>query len=138
MRGNDRYLIYRMLHRHIEFRSARGATVRGTVNKIFRDIFDNAIKITISGRTYSFREPSSIVRVKNDVVFVYGEDAEISEKDEKALWREIRRASYSGETPFDVVERTQGNVMTTVRFFVGHKTERKPRKKKHWKQRVTA
>lgn len=76
MQGHDRYLIYRLLGRSVEVRMpARlgGRRLKGIVEKVCRDIFQNEVRVTIGGIVHAFREPAAIVPNGADVVFLYGD-----------------------------------------------------------------
>jgi hypothetical protein len=85
MRGHNRYLIYELLGRLVEIRlPARqgGQRLRGIVEKVCRDIFENEVHVTISGAVHVFREPEAIVGQKDEVHFVYGD---VDEEDEEEM-----------------------------------------------------
>lgn len=84
MRGHDRYLIYRLLGRLVEIRlPARqgGRRLKGIVEKVCRDIFQNEVHVTISGSVHAFREPAAIVGEGDNIHFVYG-DVEVPDEAE--------------------------------------------------------
>lgn len=137
MKEHDRYFVYCLLNRQICFRTpvALGDKwVEGLVTKVVRNIFDNTIEITVNGEIFSFREPTWIAKSGENVIFIYGQKGRIDEEDEAELWCEIRKSSYFGETVFDVIERTQGEI-TLVNFRLGLK-KRKAKRRKHWKRKV--
>jgi hypothetical protein len=84
---NNRYLIYELLGRNVEIRlSARqgGQRLKGVVDKVCRDIFENMVKVTVSGQIHEFQEPSAIVNSDGDIHFLYGdivEDVEIEDEE---------------------------------------------------------
>jgi len=139
MKRHNRYLIYQLLHHQVSFHASAAMgnmEVNGMVDRVARNIFDSTIEITVGGETFSFREPTKVVKSRGEVVFVYGEKGEIAD-DDKNLWQEVRSSSHFGETVFDVIDRTQGDTIKRVGFQIGPK-KRKPRKKKHWTQRASA
>jgi len=76
MEGHDRYLIYKLLGRTVEIRlpvRQGGRRLRGIVEKVCRDIFQNEVHVTISGCVHSFREPSAIVHDGSNIHFLYGD-----------------------------------------------------------------
>ena len=82
MEGHDRYLIYTLLGRSVEIRlPARqgGRRLRGIVEKVCRDIFKCEVMVTISGAVHSFREPSAIVPLGSDILFLYGDVEPVEE-----------------------------------------------------------
>jgi len=84
MHEHDRYLIYRLLGREVEIRRpARlgGQRLRGIVEKVYRDIFEGAVEVTVSGEVHVFQEPSAIVPNGDDILFLYG-DIEPNKEDE--------------------------------------------------------
>lgn len=84
MHDHDRYLIYRLLGREVEIRRpARlgGQRLRGIVEKVYRDIFEGSVEVTVSGEVHIFREPSAIIPEGDDIHFLYG-DVEPSEEAE--------------------------------------------------------
>lgn len=117
MNGHDRYLIYQLLGRHVDVRlpSRLGSKrVSGTVERVFRDIFDNVIEVTLNGRRHFFEEPEAIVRTDDDLMFLYGNvDDDDDEKTmldsdfngyQESIHEHIRRTSFgpSSKTVFRI------------------------------------
>jgi len=73
---HDRYLIYRLLGRQVRFvnsLSRASKPVSGIVKKVCRDIFSNAVELTLlNGKTHQIKEPTAIIGQGGDVVFLYG------------------------------------------------------------------
>lgn len=84
MKGHDRYLIYRLLGRSVEIRMPvrlGGQRLKGTVDKVFRDIFNGQVSVTISGDIHHFREPRAIVKEGGSIHFIYGDVEQVDEED---------------------------------------------------------
>jgi hypothetical protein len=76
MQNHDRYLIYKLLGRRVEVRlPARfgGKRIQGVVERVCRDIFGNAVEVTINSCRHAFREPEAIVEDGSDILFLYGD-----------------------------------------------------------------
>jgi hypothetical protein len=76
MQNHDRYLIYKLLGRRIEVRlPARfgGQRIKGVAERVCRDIFGNAVEVTINSRRHVFREPEAIIEDGANILFLYGD-----------------------------------------------------------------
>jgi len=116
MEGNDRYLIYRLLGRAVEVRMpARqgGGRLRGIVEKVCRDIFQDEVRVTISGVCHAFREPRAIVPAGGgDIHFLYGD----VEPDEES---EVPRFNAYDEDLHQHLRRTRRRPVHRTVFMVG-------------------
>ena len=127
MGERNRYLVYRLLHHQVSFTTPMGMGERhvdGMVESVARNIFDHTIEVTVGKEKFVFREPTSIRSAKRRVVFVYGEDGDVSDEE---VWQEARNVNHRGETVFDVIDRMDGGPVTLVSFDIGAKQ----RKRKH-------
>ena len=129
MRGHDRYLIYRLLGRLVEIRLPHrqgGHRLKGIVEKVCRDIFENEVHVTISGSVHAFREPSAIVGKGEDIHFVYGDIKELQESD---------MPEFNGydEDLHEHLQRTARRPMHKTVFKVGN-VAKSPRAR--WRTRV--
>jgi len=122
MVAHDRYLIYEMLGKNVrvERSGMGGPKVEGFVDKVFRDIFDNVVVITVDGVSRKFKEPDAIVRQGKDVLFVYG-DISVQDEDEELF--SALRDSY--ENIYDVIERTTPRPRKTLLFVVTDSTTKR-------------
>jgi hypothetical protein len=131
---NNRYLIYELLGRNVEIRlSARqgGQRLKGVVDKVCRDIFENMVKVTVSGQTHEFQEPSAIVHSDGDIHFLYGdiiEDVEIEDE-------EFQVPDYNAydESLHEHLKRTEKSPVSRTVIKVGD-VKRTPRNR--WRSRV--
>lgn len=76
MENNNRYLIYKMLGRKVDVilpNRFGGQKIKGVVERVCRDIFGNAIEITIDGHRNTFREPEAIIAEGDSIMFMYGD-----------------------------------------------------------------
>ena len=123
---HDRYLIYQMLGRRVtvsvptRFGRRRMSAV---VERVYRDVFENVVELVMAGRSHVFREPQFIVGENGEVVFVYG--TVVTDETDDVLFREIR-SSYA-ESLYDVMRRTEPELVKKVHFKLGHKVNRRRR-----------
>jgi len=120
---HDRYLIYDMLGKKVTFRAPvrgrrKGRKRSGVVEQIGRNIFDNAVELTLSGRLFQFDEPVAIVGQNGSIVFIYG-DINTPEMSDDELFQEMRDSAPRGETIQDILSRTRPKVVRAVTFTVG-------------------
>lgn len=121
LRGNDRYLIYKLLGRFVDVKlpvRLGGDRFSGIVEEVYRDIFEKQVSITIEGVTHNFREPSAIVpgsSASADVCFLYG-DVEPAEVDD-----DFNVPHYNGydESLHEHLKRTERCPVSKVIFKVG-------------------
>ena len=118
-RHNDRYLVYRLLNCVVTFRSLDGAKVSGCVDEVYRDIFKGEVRLTIGGKVYRFKEPTSVVQKGKDIVFIYGDAKQQDIPDEK-LFSEMRQQQFK-ETISDTISRITPRRFKMVRFVLGKK-----------------
>jgi len=113
----NRYLIYELLQKKIMIQDigGNGKKAKGVVERVYRDVLEGQIELTIGGKRVSFTEPAAVVREGNDVVFLYGTLGEIDDSDE-ALFEEARLAAHSGESVDEVMKRTAPKVRRETRF----------------------
>jgi hypothetical protein len=118
---HDRYLIYRMLGREVSFLPQRSSKkFSGITERVFRNIFDNVVEITVSGRTFKFREPTLIAMHKDKIIFVYG-NAVSAEPDDDMLFAEMQERF--GETIDDVIRRMTPSKAKVLWFSIGKPVE---------------
>ena len=108
---DSRYLIYELLHRRIAVTAKQGR-VRGEVRKVYRDVLENRVKVTVDGKEVEFQEPTTIRRDGDDVVFSYGRAG--IEEDDRVLFAEAHQAG--GESLHDVLRRTAPVQTRETRF----------------------
>lgn len=118
MNGHDRYLIYKLLGRHVDVRmpSRLGSKrVSGTVERVFRDIFDNVIEVTLNGRRHFFEEPDVIVRDEDNLMFLYGH---IEDEDERTMLDD----DFNGyqESIHEHIRRTSSGQSNKTVFRIGN------------------
>jgi len=129
--NHDRYLVYEMLNREVSFRAPargrrKGKKRKGVVEQVCRNIFDNAVELTLSGQLFQFEEPVAIVGHNSNIVFIYG-DINAPEMTDDELFLEMRVSADRGETLQDVLSRTRPNVIKVVTFVLGESVK-KPRR----------
>ena len=125
MEGHDRYLIYRLLGRRVEVRTpARfgGRRIRGVVERVCRDIFENAVEVTLSGCRHVFREPQAIVADGPNILFLYGDVEPEPEPGDAAF--EVPDYNAYEESLHEHLDRTARRPVSKTVFKVGdvHKT----------------
>lgn len=121
--SHDRYLIYEMLGREITFktppkRHKRSRKQTGVVEQVCRNIFENAVELTLSGNLFQFDEPAIILGHDTDIAFVYG-DINEQEMSDDELFDEVRLSADRGETLHDVLSRTSPRIIKVVTFTLG-------------------
>jgi hypothetical protein len=114
---HNRYLIYRMLGREVSFVPQRSSRkISGITERVYRDIFDNVVELTVSGRVFRFKEPTLIAMHGDRIVFVYGKTS-LVEQDDNALFTEMQERY--GETVDDVMRRMMPSKARVLWFAVG-------------------
>ena len=114
--GSGRYLIYRLLHRCVKVEQ-KGKRTNGVVNKVYRNIMDGVVELTVGNRSVTFDEPTTIRLDGDDVVFSYGSPGLMDDSDD-ALWEEVREGANSGESLGDVLRRTAPAYRRETRFCI--------------------
>jgi len=121
----NRYLIYNLLNRKVQFESKglgkRKKSFVGIVDKVTRNIFNNSVVLTVAGKRHTFKEPTAIMLDEGHLVFVYGDLYGFDDSDE-TLFKDVRDAAY-GETVNDVIRRSVATDTKTMRFKIGPKVE---------------
>ena len=116
---HDRYAVYHMIGKHITFntpsRNSRQCT--GIAQRVCRDIFSSMVEVTVSGRTFRFKEPTAIAKIGNAVVFVYGR-ASNDDMQDSELYSYLREAAYRGETIDNIIHNTMPSRVKLLRFDV--------------------
>lgn len=116
--SESRYLIYKMLGKKISF-TKDNRKISGTVERICRDIFENAVEITVNGKLFKFKEPNVITLApsnKSIIFFIYGKASDESEMSDQVLFTEMRASLYKGETIDDIISRTTPDKKKVVKF----------------------
>ena len=123
---NDRYVVYHMLNRMVTFRDpSTGAKISGFVEEVYRDIFIGEVRLTVRGRAYKFKEPTSVRADDGAIMFFYGYGGH-GLSDEK-LFSEMRSGQFK-ETVGDTIRRVGPKKLRQIRFVLGGKkpSRRKP------------
>jgi hypothetical protein len=115
--NSSRYLIYKLLHHRIFVMDKRGRRAKGVVNRVYRDIMDGKVELTVGEKEIAFPEPNAISLEKNAVVFVYGRSG-LQEDNDDMLFTEIRNGSNTGESLGDVLKRTAPIRKRETRFYL--------------------
>lgn len=110
---SDRYAIYDMLGAVVEFKD-KSKTIKGKVEAVLRDIFNDDVVLTIKSKQYGISEPQLIFRDGSEIIFMYG-DLETGEIGDEELFNETRMSGFSGETLEDVLRRTAKSGATEFR-----------------------
>jgi hypothetical protein len=131
MKSHDRYLIYSILGRSVDIKlplRQGGDRLLGVVEKITRDIFDNGINVTISGKNHVFQEPSAIIDLDGDIHLIYG-DIDIE------TFTNFHMPSYNAydESLHEHLKRTERCPVSETVIKVGD-VKRTPRNR--WRSRV--
>jgi hypothetical protein len=124
MPKHDRYLIYRLLGREVSFDfriRRRIRKLKGVVERVCRDVFDNVVEVTVNGHIHRFDEPTAIVMNGSDtLLFLYGDLGETDQGD-AALFAQMRESTHNGETLDEVIKRTTPRTKETMRFAIGER-----------------
>lgn len=126
---HDRYLIYSLLGKAVEIRLPSrqgGQRLKGTVEKVTRNIFTNQINVTINRQKYVFQEPTAIINKKDEIHFLYG-DTDIDEE------VDIPQFNAYDESLHEHLARTERCPISTTVIVVGD-LQRTPRNR--WRSRV--
>lgn len=125
---NDRYAIYRLLHRKVNFRHPEdGELVSGFVDDVYRDIFGEELRLTIRGRVFRFKEPAQIKETSHEFVFIYGDSSRpAKDVSDRRFFNEMRKSSYKEDLSGTVARLTTRRTKE-CRFVLG---ERKPARRK--------
>lgn len=131
---SNRYLIYKLLGRRVKC-DAKGhgkkvKSLNGIVDKVTRDIFENCVVLTVSGKSHKFDEPAAILEDGDNIVFVYGDLDEFDDSDD-AFFKDVRDSAYGGSI-LDVLRRAPTGTKT-LSFQVGPKIQEKRRQ---WNRRT--
>lgn len=118
--GSSRYLIYSLLKRYVDVHDHAGKKTSGIVQRVYRNVMDGVVEMTMGGRQFTFAEPAAIELEGNEVVFIYGSLGAEDDSDE-ALFREARIAAHAGESMDDVLRRTTPARQREMRFRFGPK-----------------
>jgi len=116
--GSSRYLIYRLLHRQVRVQEKSGRKSSGMVRRVYRNIMDGVVELTVGDRDVVFDEPSVIRLDGDELVFGYGR-AGLTEDNDSALFAEMRAGSNTGESLGDVLKRTAPVHRRETRFCLG-------------------
>lgn len=108
-------LIYRMLHRQVQVQERSGKRAKGMVRRVYRNIMDGVVELTVGERQVVFTEPTAIRLDGEDVVFSYGKAGLVDDSDE-TLWAEVRAGANTGEGLADVLRRTAPAYKRETRF----------------------
>jgi hypothetical protein len=120
VRHTDRYLIYRMIGRHVSFRALNGAKVAGYVDNVFRNVFEQEIVLTFQGRNpIILKEPDIIRETGEGIVFLYG-DVGTKEVSDAKLFKELRGHQYR-ESMTDTLKRVAPRPVKEIHFTIGDK-----------------
>lgn len=123
----SRYLIYQLLRRKVDIHFFGKEPVSGIVDRVYRNIMENVVEVTLCGRCHVFDEPTHIFQNGNEVVFMYGCNS-MEEQTDEQLFQEARLASHAGESVDDVLRRTQPAIKRELRIVLG---ERLPLRRRH-------
>lgn len=120
-KSSNRYLIYKLLRHHVKVEAnGLGKKVKvfnGVVEKVMRDVFENQIVLTVSGKQYAYDEPAAIVQKDDCIVFLYGDIGDLEESDDE-LFQDMRAKAY-GENVNDILQRTAPTCVRSIRFEIG-------------------
>ena len=119
---HDRYLIYRLLGRHVEVMMPDrmgGERMEGVVERVCRDIFQDKIEVTLDGYRHAFQEPQAIVSEGVDIHFLYG-DVDAASDDERVMLDDDFD-SYR-ESINQHIRRTQNCPVNVMVFKLGDKS----------------
>jgi len=130
IKSHDRYRIYEMLGRKVSFRNPisngrkAGRKLSGVVEQVCRNIFENAVELTMGGQVFQFAEPVAIVGDSDVVAFVYG-DFDMADLTDEQLFEEMRDSAGYGENVDDILARTRPRVVKIIQFALGDKVIRR-------------
>jgi len=121
MVGNDRYLIYELLGRFVNFKFPirfGGEEVEGVCDRVSRSIFTNDVEITLDGIRHKLPEPSAIIMEGEGLSFFYGDTDSDEETDQEMFDSMFYTGSFGGSV-HDHLLNTEANPITKVAIRMG-------------------
>lgn len=121
----NRYFIYEMIGKFIQT-ECKNEQIKGVVNEVFRDVFEHQIEIMVGKTKYVFREPDSVVKSGDTIVFVYGNPDKGSDDDFFEALQEASSQGKGANEAFSAID-TGHHIIT---FIISDPPKRKRRRKK--------
>lgn len=121
----DRYYIYEMIGKFVEA-ECKNEQIKGVVNEVFRDVFEHQIEITTGKTKYVFREPDSVAKSGDTIVFIYGDPDGGSDEEFFEALQEASSQGRGASEAFSAIE-TGHHIIT---FVLSDPPKRKRRRKK--------
>lgn len=123
----DKYLVYELKNKHVTADVPKrfgGYKIRGWIEKVYRDVIEKRIELTVGKSIYRIAEPNKIVRLDDGgVLFVYGtESHHLADED---LFNELRAVSQHGGDVDRAFKNLEKDRIDFIRFEVdnGEKTK---------------
>lgn len=121
----DRYAIYEMIGKYIESDYSI-EKIKGNVKSVYRDVFSHTIEIVIADHKYILREPDTIFKADDKIVFVYGGENYDTDDEFYDILKEASKQGLGVDSVFSLLER----VYEKVTFFLSEpKIKRKNKKR---------
>ena len=116
---NDRYGIYSLKGQRIKCRvppAFGGHKIKGIVKRVFRNVMEDRLELSVGGVLYYFREPDTILVDEEEVVLVYGEMEECPEVEDEVVFANLH-ATTGGYIDKALRETDAGSVQK-IRFHI--------------------
>ena len=124
----DKYLVYELKNKHVQSDVPKrfgGYKIRGWIEKVYRDVIEKCIELTVGKKVYRIAEPNKIVSMDDGgVLFVYGHENHHLEDED--LFTELRAISQHGGDVDRAFKNLEKDRIDFIRFEVetnGEKTK---------------
>lgn len=129
---SDKYLVYELKNKYIQADIPKrfgGYKIHGWVEKIYRDVIEKRIELTVGKKVYRIAEPNKIVSMdEGGVLFVYGtENHHLEDED---LFNELRAVSQHGGDVDRAFRNLEKDRIDFIRFEVDNGEKAKVFRKK--------
>ena len=117
---NDRYLIYTLKGKRVRAivpKRFGGFVLNGVVSRVYRDVLDKNISISIQDKVYVFREPDIITSLdEHEILFIYGRNPNTTITTDEQLLEEMRTIAYHGGNIDDAMSSLDCDTTNIIAF----------------------
>ena len=114
---SNRYAIYEMLDKEVKTKLTKyfgGHKISGKCTKVYRDIMNNVIELTVGSKSYQLKEPDVIFTEGENIFFLYGIEEEEITDDE--LFDEMRLKAANGANIDGILKDNIRSKIKTIKF----------------------
>lgn len=105
--------------------------IKGVVDNVYRNVFNFQIEITINDAKFVLREPDTIIKNENTIMFIYGDKKDdISDDDFFEMLRDLSFHGHGTDEAFSMIKKNSRIVCFYLSDPPVRKTIRYRRKKK--------